>query len=79
MKVLNKDIIYLVDMDLNLPEGKIHKPIFATYKEDVKIEGRIFSRFYYVNQYLNQTNDTFLIPRKQIDSFIDNKCSVCNS
>jgi len=74
MKVLEKNVVYLVNLDLHIPEGLIQKPIKVQYKEDVKQNGHLDARFVVLDNYFERTNDTFLVKRNQINSFIDRHC-----
>ena len=74
MKLLDRNVTYLVNLDINTPNGVIKKPIMVKYKEDVKKNGDMLARFVLVNDYFELTNETFTIKKRQINSFIDRCC-----
>ena len=74
--MLDKEVIYIVNKDLNIPDGKIRKPFYAQYKEMVKPNGKVYVRFKmveYNGTRFVDTEDTFLVSKKKLNYFID-KC-----
>lgn len=70
--MLDTKVIYIVNKDLNIPEGKVKKPFYAQFKEMVRKDSDVFARFIHLDNYFQRTDDTFLIRKTRLNNFIDN-------